>query len=265
MCGIFGYANTEPIPISSVLNVLAKLEVEKDVEGRPIGGDGSGIAAVDEDGVLHLEKVGKTVKSPVNHLRKILEEKWFRNGFIESTKILGHVRRASPRFSQTTSHRGCAQPYAACCHGYVVVSIHNGFWDRYEEKRKTLRNHRFESELPDVGVLDSEVLTHYAEELLAEEPSLEEVLDRLFKDLSGAGNTAAMLIMDGKNDWIVVHKGKTQGFSFWENTRGFMFCSRVNPVLGVLSHASVSGFRCVTQIAGGESGEFKRVIRNAGG
>lgn len=261
MCGIFGYANTEPIPINIVLRILEKLEVEKDVKGLPIGGDGSGIAAVDGDGVLHLEKVGKTVGSPVKHLRRVVEEEWFRKGFTESTKILGHVRRASPKFSHTTRYRSWAQPFSVCCQGRVVVSTHNGFWEKYEESRKTLGNHRFESEIPGVGVLDSEVLPHYVEELLAKEQNLEGVLRCLFEDLSGTGNTVAMLILGGGSNWILVHKGRTQGFSFWEGDGGgFMFCSRVKPVLAVTSYGGLKGFRCVAQIAGDESGEFKRVI-----
>ncbi|PIU60152.1 hypothetical protein COS86_00405, partial [Candidatus Bathyarchaeota archaeon CG07_land_8_20_14_0_80_47_9] len=142
MCGIFGFALKKPIPLVRVLNVLEKLEVHQyPNEPKPAGGYGAGVAILNDDRSIVLEKVGKVDVSPARRLSEIVK-------IDEASVLMGHVRMPSPEFMETAKAKATAQPYVAeCISGLTVVSVHNGKIENYEEIREKLANrHVLESE-----------------------------------------------------------------------------------------------------------------------
>lgn len=220
MCGIFGFALKKPVNVDRVFRLLEKLEVHQyPSEPKPVGGYGAGIAVLKESGEVLLEKVGSVDGSPATRLSEILSVE-------EASVLVAHVRMPSPQFMETSSFKETAQPYMARCNSIVtVVSAHNGNVTNYEEIRKNLETHSFESER--IELIDSEVIPHLFEELLMEKSDVNETLDALFSSLEGS-NALSLLHID--NEWVFlhfIHKGKTRGLHVWTNSQGeVFFCSR---------------------------------------
>jgi glucosamine 6-phosphate synthetase-like amidotransferase/phosphosugar isomerase protein len=227
MCGIFGFAFKQPVPMVRVFNLLAKLEVHQyPGEPTPVGGYGAGLAVLENDGGLMFEKVGRTNGlSPAKQLSEIVN--------VDDASILvGHVRMPSPEFMATASFRETAQPYVV---GFgkdlTVVSVHNGKVENYKELRVDLgKTHVFESEK--IGLIDSEVIPHVFEKFLSLEQNRDDALYRLFCTLQGSRNAIAMLHVTKKETYLhFIHKGKSRGLTIWVNDRNeIIFCSRKEPL-----------------------------------
>ena len=225
MCGIFGFAMKRPIPLVRVLNVLEKLEVHQyPSEPKPVGGYGAGVAILNDDNNVVLEKVGKVDASPAARLSEIVK-------IDEASVLMGHVRMPSPEFMETARFKATAQPYAArCSSGLTVTSVHNGKVENYLEiRRKLAKRHVFESE--EVGLIDSEVMPHFFEEKL-ENKAEPEALNTFFDGLYGS-NAIGLLQVEKEVVLLhLVHKGKTRGLTVWTNARGeVVFCSRKEPLM----------------------------------
>jgi len=228
MCGIFGFALKQPVAMSKVFGVLARLEVHQyPTETKPVGGFGAGVAVLANDGSTVLEKVGKVAGSPARTLSEVV-------GVGEARVLIGHVRYPSPQFMEKTSFRETAQPYLAeCFSGLRVVSVHNGFVENCLQVREKLGGgHVFESD--GVGFVDSEVVPHFFEHLLRECGSVDEALGELFSGLDG-NSSVGLLHVAGERVFLhFVHKGRTRGLRVWVNDEGeVVFCSRKEPLLEV--------------------------------
>jgi glucosamine 6-phosphate synthetase-like amidotransferase/phosphosugar isomerase protein len=226
MCGIFGFALAQPMPLVKVLKLLEKLEVHQyPNEPKPVGGYGAGVAILDNGGNIVWEKVGKISDSPARSLSEIVNVS-------KASVLIGHVRMPSPEFMGSAKFRETAQPYIVEFDpNLTIVSAHNGKVENYKELRENLgKEHVFESEK--VELIDSEVIPHYFEELLNEADSIDEALYMLFCALQGP-SAIAMLQIDKENTFLhLIHKGKTRGLTVWTNERNeVIFCSRKEPLI----------------------------------
>jgi glucosamine 6-phosphate synthetase-like amidotransferase/phosphosugar isomerase protein len=226
MCGIFGFALTRCVDMVRVFKVLEKLEMHRyPSEQRPVGGYGAGVAVLEDDGEILLEKVGSVNGSPAKRLSEIVR-------INEASVLVGHVRMPSPRFMTTTRFRETTQPYLACCYPDLqVVSAHNGNFTNYMEVREKLGGtHTFESEK--IELIDSEVIPHFFEELLKKKVKIKDALDTLFSTLQGPN--AVSFLQTGKKGMFLhfIHKGKTRGLTVWMNEQDeVVFCSRREPLM----------------------------------
>lgn len=256
MCGIFGIALKKSVPLDMVFKVLERLEVHQlSSEPIPVGGYGAGVAVLENDGRIVLEKVGKTRDSPVKHLKETM-----RVG--EARVLIGHVRYPSPQFMETARFRETAQPYLAdCLSGLRVVSVHNGFVENYQQIREGLSGaHVFGSDK--VGFVDSEVVPHFFEQMLRESGSVDEALDGFFSGLDG-NNTIGLLHVAGERVFLhLIHKGKTRGLRVWVNDDGEVgFCSRTEPLVDVFGDLLKKGkFREKVSIGWQENSDMKLSI-----
>jgi glucosamine 6-phosphate synthetase-like amidotransferase/phosphosugar isomerase protein len=235
MCGIFAYLGHKPIPISEALKILHALETDQEQgEGNPVGGDGAGIAFLNEKDRLHLVKVGKTKGSPVDNLTLQLQKT-----LGNSCLILGHVRHASPEFKATTEHKECTQPYQpTCAQNLRFASAHNGKVENYLKLKKQLsKKHKFES--AKFELIDSEVIPHLLEELLTKTKNPRKATHALFEKIEGTdkqGNTVVTIHIDKNEPYLsATQKGKTRGLIVWINPDNeVLVCSREKPVRMVL-------------------------------
>ena len=228
MCGIFGFALTNPLPLDKVFRLLEKLEVHQyPQELRPVGGYGAGVAILLDDGSVLLEKVGKVDDSPARQLARIVNSK-----VGEANVLVGHVRMPSPEFMESAKLKETAQPYVVEFDpNLTIASVHNGKVENYKKLRKKLgKEHVLESEK--VELIDSEVIPHYFKELLNEIDDIDEALYTLFCSLQGS-SAIAMLQIDEENTFLhFIHKGKTRGLTVWTNERNeVIFCSRKEPLM----------------------------------
>jgi len=225
------------VPLAKIFKLLEMLEVHQyPDELKPVGGYGAGLAIVKADGHVVLEKVGKTGEdSPVRRLSKIVK-------INEASVLVGHVRFPSEEFMETARFRETAQPYVARCHsGLTVVSAHNGYVANYEEVRRQLgEGHMLES--GSVGIVDSEVIPHFFEEMLMEKGDVNEALDSVFAGLEGS-NAISLLQIDSERAFLhFIHKGKTRGLTILTNEQGeVIFCSRKELMLAELNDILVQG------------------------
>lgn len=225
MCGIFGFALKKPMPLVRALNALEKLEAHQyPNEPKPVGGYGAGIAILDHDDNVVLEKVGKVDVSPAKRLSEIVRTD-------RASVLMGHVRMPSPEFMETARFKATAQPFVAKCRsGVTVVSVHNGKVENYlEVGRKLVSRHVFESE--EVGLIDSEVVSHFFEEKLMNN-AMPEALNDFINGLDGSNTIGLLHIEKGVVFLHLVHKGKTRGLTVWTNDCGeVVFCSRKEPLI----------------------------------
>ncbi|MGB9676382.1 MAG: class II glutamine amidotransferase [Candidatus Bathyarchaeales archaeon] len=253
MCGVFGFVLNKPVPLVKVFRVLAKLETHQyPHEPKPVGGFGAGIAVLDNNGNILLEKVGDVGGSPAGRLSQIVR--------ISATCVLvGHVRMPSPQFMETAKFKGTAQPYVTrCFDGLMLISAHNGNVANYKALREKIgARHVFESEK--IELIDSEVIPHLFEELLAEKACPEKAVEALFQLLKGS-NTVSILQIE-KNRLLLhfIHKGKTRGLAIWRNSVGeIVFCSRKEPLVGEFNDIICEGrFEEYASIPYGEEGNLK--------
>jgi glucosamine 6-phosphate synthetase-like amidotransferase/phosphosugar isomerase protein len=238
MCGIFGFALKKPTQLARVFRLLEKLEAHQyPQELKPVGGYGAGVAILLNDGSVLSEKVGKVDNSPAKQLTKIFNAK-----LNEASILLGHVRMPSSEFIETAKFRETAQPYVVEFEpNLIMVSVHNGKVENYKELRRKLgKEHVFESEK--VQLIDSEVISHYFEELLNEIGDIDDSLYKLFCALQGS-NAIAMLQIGEDNTFLhLIHKGKTRGLTVWTNEQNeLIFCSRKEPLIEVFGDTLVQG------------------------
>jgi glutamine phosphoribosylpyrophosphate amidotransferase len=231
MCGIFGFSLKSAVHISIIFRILQKLEVSQyPEETKPVGGYGAGVAVMLNDGAILLEKVGKVDGSPAAHLAKIIEPQ-----LSEVSVLIGHVRYPSEEFMGTAKFKEATQPYIEHLEKELtIVSAHNGKVENYQELKKRLKGHVFESEK--IGFVDSEVIPHYFGEILHEIEDVDDALYELLCTLkapNNEGNAVAMFHIDEENAFLhLVHKGKTRGLTVWTNEKGeVIFCSRPEPVI----------------------------------
>ncbi|MEM3596924.1 MAG: hypothetical protein QXJ53_02165 [Candidatus Bathyarchaeia archaeon] len=256
MCGIFGFALNKSVPIVKIFRVLAKLEVHQyPHEPKPLGGFGAGIAIVSSNGNVLLEKIGDVDGSPVERLSQIFR--------VDAARVLvGHVRMPSPQFMETAKFRETAQPYVTrCFNGLTLISAHNGNVTNYRALRKKIgTRHIFESEK--IELIDSEVIPHLFEELLAEKHDPNTAVETLFQLLEGP-NTVSILQIE-KNLLLLhfIHKGKTRGLTIWQNHVGeLVFCSRKEPLIEEFNDILDEGkFKEYASILYGEEGSLKTTL-----
>lgn len=253
VCGIFGFALEKPVPLVKVSKVLLKLEVHQyPQEPRPVGGYGAGIAVFQNDGIT-LEKVGAIGNSPAKHLSEIVQAD-------EASVLIGHVRMPSPEFMKTAKFKETAQPYLAKCGpNLTVVSAHNGKAENYREIRGKLgKSHVFESEK--VGLVDSEVIPHFFEDLLKQEASVEEARDALFTRLEGSNAISLLQIEEGNLFLHFIYKGKTRGLTIWKNKQDeVVFCSRKEPLMDEFKEILYEGkFKETVSIPYGEDRRLRK-------
>lgn len=258
MCGIFGFALRQPVPMAKVFNVLTRLEIHQyPNEPTAVGGYGAGLAVLENDGRMVFEKVGKTNGlSPVKQLSEIVKVN-------EASIVVGHVRMPSPEFMMTANFRETAQPYVAGNNkDMTVVSVHNGKVENYQELRAELgESHIFESE--SVELIDSEVIPHIFENFLSSGQNCDDALYRLFCTLQGSG-AIALLQRAGEESFLhFVHKGKSRGLTIWVNDWGeIIFCSRKEPLYEELHAMLTEGkFREKVSIANREDAGLKLSYR----
>jgi glucosamine 6-phosphate synthetase-like amidotransferase/phosphosugar isomerase protein len=235
MCGIFGFALKKPTPLVRALNVLEKLEVHQyPNEPKPVGGYGAGIAILDDDNNVVLEKVGKVDVSPAKRLSEIVKTD-------RASVLMGHVRMPSPEFMGTARFKAAAQPYVAKCRsGVSVVSVHNGKVENYLEiRRKLTSKHVFESD--EVWLIDSEVVPHFFEERL-ENKAEPEALNDFVNGLDGS-NTIGLLQIEEEVVFLhLAHRGRTRGLTVWTNDCGdVVFCSRKEPLIAEFKSVLADG------------------------
>ena len=226
MCGIFGFALREPVALSEVFAVLQRLEVHQyPGELRPVGGFGAGVAVLADDGQIALEKVGKIGNSPARSLSETVR-------FGGARVLFGHVRMPSPEFLGSAGFRETAQPYVVRQGDVTVVSVHNGKVENYKKLRENLGESRVLESERRAELIDSEVVPHLFAQLLRENATVDEALDRFFSSLEG-NNTVGLLQVTSSGDAFLhfVHKGRTRGFRVWINHDGeLVFCSRREPL-----------------------------------
>jgi glucosamine 6-phosphate synthetase-like amidotransferase/phosphosugar isomerase protein len=209
------------------LKVLERLEVHQyPNEPTPVGGQGAGLAVLEKDGGLVHWKVGKVAQgSPAMQLAKIVEAR-------EASVLIGHVRRPSPEFRTTARFREAAQPYVVERDPELTVaSVHNGKVENYKELKANLGEaHTFESEK--IGLIDSEVIPHFFEQLLSEKQESDEALYSLFCALHGSSAIGLLQLSEENSFLHLVHKGKTRGLTVWTNNQNeVVFCSRREPLI----------------------------------
>jgi len=238
MCGIFAYMGHQPIPITQVLKALHILENDQEPdEPTPVGGHGAGIAYLNQKHQITLTKVGKTNKtqrSPVNDLQQQPSL-----AAASSALILGHVRRASPEFTDTIHYDECTQPYKPRCPTDLnIISAHNGYVQNYQQlKTKLKTKHIFESE--PIKLIDSEIIPHHYEEQLAKTQNPTKAAHALYESLEGR-NTIIILHLDTNTNQAhinIMQKGKTRGLVTWTNPNNeVVVCSREKPTQTTFSN-----------------------------
>jgi glucosamine 6-phosphate synthetase-like amidotransferase/phosphosugar isomerase protein len=227
MCGIFGFALKTCVPMTQPLKVLERLEIHQyQNEPTPVGGQGAGLAVLEKDGALVHWKVGKNGEaSPAMQLAKIVD-------VTEASVLIGHVRRPSPEFATTARFKEAAQPYVVERDPKLTVaSVHNGMVENYKELRAKLgETHTFESEK--IGLIDSEVIPHFFEELLSEKEKMDEALYSLLSALQGSSAVGLLQVSEENAFLHLAHKGKTRGLTVWTNDENeVVFCSRREPLI----------------------------------
>lgn len=140
MCGIVGYVGErEVVPV--LLHGLHRLEYR--------GYDSAGIAVIDEDGRLVIEKVVGKIKDLTEHL-------WGKK--IKGHTGIGHTRWAThgpPTVENAHPHRS---------HNSKVAVVHNGIIENYAALKQELQNKGYVF----CSQTDTEVIAHLIEDLFEE-------------------------------------------------------------------------------------------------
>jgi len=150
MCGIIAYAGKNDA-FERIINGLNKLEYR--------GYDSAGYCIIDLTGNLLQNKA-----SSINDLIQINFPTYIG---------IGHTRWATHGDSKLEN----AHPFLDCKREIAIA--HNGIISNYNQLRKRLASHKFESDT------DSEVIVHLLEDYIAECPNEEEAFIRTCKDLQG--------------------------------------------------------------------------------
>jgi glucosamine 6-phosphate synthetase-like amidotransferase/phosphosugar isomerase protein len=141
----------------------------------------------------------------------------------------------------TAKFKEAAQPYVETFEPELtVVSAHNGRLENYMELKGKLKGHVFESEK--VGLVDSEVISHYFGALLNEVEDVDQAVHEFLCSLKGS-NSVALLQVGSENAFLhLVHNGKTRGLAVWANEKNeVIFCSRPEPVIKELNETLITG------------------------
>lgn len=174
MCGIIGYIGSKKAsPI--LLNGLKNLEYR--------GYDSAGIALLNSSEIDFKKGAGK-----IDELQKRLN---FLD--LEGNVGIAHTRWATHgKVNDVNAH-----PHFDC-RGKIAI-VHNGIIENYEELKRSLPNHRFQSET------DSEVVAHLIEENLKKGLSFEEAFIHAISKLEGS--YAILAIKAGENKILAARKG----------------------------------------------------------
>lgn len=255
MCGILGYFGSVPIKLYTFLDILCDLEASRfQGEKSPVGGHGAGIATFSKS--FEIEKVGKNSRSPVSDLRKMVSDR-------ELTRMLGHVRHASPAFEDTVTAAECTQPFfASCLPAYEIVSVHNGLFRGYEEAMQEIgQDHIFESIKR--RLVDSEVIPHYLEFALSRSNNLNTAVESLYARLDGKGNSIAIWLKSSNRHYLILlYKGKARGLYVWINKQNsLLFSSRKEPIESNIGEFLMDNhFSLVNEIGNQEDASYKHIF-----
>ncbi len=164
MCGIVGYVGGQQA-VGVIIEGLRRLEYR--------GYDSAGIAVVDDEGRMHVQRACGKLRN--------LEES-LRQHPIEGDFGLGHTRWAThgrPTEENAHPHRDCT--------GRIVV-VHNGIIENYLTLKRQLQSegHRFQTET------DTEVIAHLLEREMKAGDGLPSALGRALKEVRGIYALAAL-------------------------------------------------------------------------
>src|SRR6266576_3718846 len=173
MCGIVGYVGKKQV-VPLIIDGLRKLEYR--------GYDSAGIAVVDENHVLKIQRA----EGKLRNLEDALRHKP-----LDGTYGVGHTRWAThgrPTEENAHPHRDCT--------GRVVV-VHNGIIENYLKLKDDLRtrDHQFVTET------DTEVVAHLIEEHLKQGDSFELAVRNTVNELTGI--FALSIICADESDTII--------------------------------------------------------------
>ncbi len=260
MCGIVGYVGRERIPATALLECMRLMQTDREKwERTPVGGHGAGLAARRTDDHFTTVKVGGN-GDPVAALRDEISRTAPRLLEAGSDVLMGHVRRAVPRFLSTVARAEATQPYVASCwENLQVIGIHNGFASNYG--RLLSRTHRLES--AHLGPVDSETLPHLVEELLTSGRDPHEAMGEVARRIRG-GNAAFFIVRHNGSTWAgIVHVGKTRGLTVWENSLGELLLVSRPRCLGSFLRSVIDshGFRVVFRVGRREAARFTKAWR----
>jgi len=172
MCGIIGYVGKRQVaPI--IFSGLKKLEYR--------GYDSAGIATM-ENGKIHIKKDAGRIRD-INSRMKFTD--------LPGCVGMGHTRWAT-HGSVTKDN---AHPHTDCTGELVLV--HNGIIENFQELRRKLGDHKFESET------DTEILAH----LIEEEMKGKDFVEACKSALKKVQGNYAVLVMDKDGKMIAARKG----------------------------------------------------------
>jgi len=157
MCGIVGYAGTQPKAIHAVLDGLTALEYR--------GYDSAGIAFLDQGKIVTTKQAGRvqTLQAALNPKQK-------------STVAIGHTRWAT-HGAPTTAN---AHPHYNTS-GTIAV-VHNGIIENYTE----LRDHLKKQGYAFVSETDTEVIPHLIDFYRRSSKTFQEAFEQALQQLRGA-------------------------------------------------------------------------------
>ncbi len=173
MCGIIGYVGEKKVaPI--IFSGLKKLEYR--------GYDSCGIATV-HDGKIHIKKDAGKIDE--------VHEK------MDLTDLPGKVGIGHTRWA---THGGVtkenAHPHTDCSGNIVLV--HNGIIENFQQLKKALNNHKFDSET------DTEIIAHLIEEKIKNGKNFVEATMNTLEKLEGS---YAVLVMNKNGEMVAARRG----------------------------------------------------------
>ncbi len=172
MCGIIAYNGTEnavPLLVDGI----------KNLEYR--GYDSAGCALIDDSGQLIVRKDQGKVSDIINN---------YSIGQYSASKGVFHTRWAT----HGGVNRRNAHPLLDCTGNIAVV--HNGIIENYDELKKELSNHKFDSDT------DTEIIAHFLEDRAGKMP-MKDAVTELASKIKGY---SSFVVIDKNSDEVVALK-----------------------------------------------------------
>lgn len=262
MCGIFGYIAREDIDFKSALRGLWAVEGSESFEPHKLAVGMAGAGMLIYWGEKWLLRQARAIGSPVVNIAVRLEEDYGEAAKLFSNIYMGHVRSALEEWQDTLKYFEYLQPYVVSCEpGVEVISTHAGELSNQDSLRAELGpEHELLTEKKG-RLYGPEVVAHYFE-MLVSSHGVEKALDMLY-DRAEGNSTAAFMVLSSEICVALMHKGVTEGFVLWrDGAGGIAYASRYEPVMKRIGDLLSSlGFRKEVEVAPGEEGEYKEVVK----